>query len=182
MIRAIFDYFGWPKPSREKSLSMPEKRECLYENGQIRIREFYRDGKLEGEYKSWHEDGLLHEHKFYRDGKRDGEHKAWHPNGQIKERKFFLNGTLEGAHKSWYDNGTPWAERFYKDGKLNGEGKIRWKNAQHIFSFYFRDGEQVGTLTCSGIKNIVYIRRCFQKKHFQGINSFLISDLIRIIY
>ena len=60
---------------------------------------------MEGKYKSWYENGQLLVQTFYRDGKAEGECKWWYENGQLQEQEFYRNGKWEGERKLWYENG-----------------------------------------------------------------------------
>ena len=42
----------------------------VFENGQIKYEENYKDGKREGIYKEWYENGELYYEGNYKDGKR----------------------------------------------------------------------------------------------------------------
>lgn len=37
-------------------------------NGNLKERAFFRNGKLEGEYKWWYRNGQIYAHKFFRNG------------------------------------------------------------------------------------------------------------------
>jgi len=89
------------------------------------ITVFFKDGKLEGEYKEWCPSGQLHKHYFYYDGKLEGEYKEWYgefkdwiPNEQLYKHCFYKNGKLEGEYKQWHPIGQLCYDFFYKDGKL----------------------------------------------------------------
>lgn len=173
MIRAVFDYFGWWLPSGTR------KRENRYENGQLRIQEFYQVGKLEGERKSWYTNGQLRTQEFYHNGKREGFWKAWYENGQLKEYKFFRENKSEGEYKSWYNSGFPRVRKFYRRGKLQGISRIGYGTGRSLF-IYFRNDKHIGDLTRTGIKNIIHIRQRFQND-IENIDYFLIPDLVRMI-
>lgn len=59
-----------------------------YENNQLYIHCFYKNGRLHGEYKEWYSNGRLHRHCFYKDGKLDGECRVWSHDGKINTTVF----------------------------------------------------------------------------------------------
>ena len=56
-------------------------------------------GRKQGEFKYWYENGQLRIHKFYRDGKLYGESKSWYDNGQLETHRFFKDG--KDITKQW---------------------------------------------------------------------------------
>lgn len=46
-----------------------------YDNAQIKIHCFFKDGKKEGEYKQWMDNVHLRIHCYYKDNKLNGEYK-----------------------------------------------------------------------------------------------------------
>jgi len=115
-----------------------------YENGQLEVQAFYRNGKEEGEHKSWHENGQLGVQAFYRDDEPEGKRKCWYANGQLHVQEFYRDGKLEGKRKVWYKNGQLWTREFYRDGKLEGEYKSWYENGQLQAQEFYRDGELEG--------------------------------------
>ena len=68
------------------------------------------------EYKRFHKNsGQLKVHEFYKNGKQEGERKLWHDNGQLAV-KFYKNGQLDGECKQWAHNGQLVINEFYKNG------------------------------------------------------------------
>lgn len=95
-----------------------EERKIFYVNGQPWEHKFYRNGKLEGEYKYWRANGQLWEREFYRDGKQEGESKRWRNGGRPWEQSFHRDGKREGEHKYWHEDGQLLEPKFYRDGTL----------------------------------------------------------------
>jgi len=82
-----------------------------------RYDEYYEiDGKLDGEYKSWHRNGQLCFRCYYKDGQLDGEYKEWHDNGQLGVRSLYKCGERNGEYKYWNNHGELWNHWYYKDG------------------------------------------------------------------
>jgi antitoxin component YwqK of YwqJK toxin-antitoxin module len=57
-----------------------------YENGQLYLDRTYKDGKLEGIWKSYYENGQLNYERNYKEGELISQ-KCWDENGNVKECK-----------------------------------------------------------------------------------------------
>ncbi len=58
---------------------------------EISIR-FTGTHEMDGEYKEWYENGQLRIHSFYKEGRVHGEYKRWTDTGELEERAFFNRG------------------------------------------------------------------------------------------
>jgi len=67
-----------------------EYKRWWYDNGQLKIHCFYKNDKLNGEYKEWYSSGKLNTHCFYKNNKLDGDYKGWWQNGRLEKQCFFL--------------------------------------------------------------------------------------------
>jgi len=52
------------------------------------------NGKLDGERQIWYDNGQLGMREFYRNGERDGKRDYWHENGHLHFQQFFRNEEL----------------------------------------------------------------------------------------
>lgn len=134
-----------------------EEVTCFYADGKLRIREFYLDGKHEGERKLWHRNGRLCMHEFYRDGIYEGKWKFWHDNGRLFVKQFFQDGKREGECRSWGADGHIWGWEFYRDSR-------------QIDSWFTKNKKTV----------FLRIRRHF-RKNISLLDTVLISDLVKMI-
>lgn len=100
----------------------------FYKNGRLEEQKFYRNGELNGEYKFWYENGRLMEYTLYQNGKREGKRMIWFSNGKLGGYEFYQNGNLEGERKYWHGNGQLKAQEFYQNGNLEGEHKYWYDN------------------------------------------------------
>lgn len=101
--------------------------------GSIRSHEFYKDGKLEGERKSWYIWGDSREQEFYRNGFLEGERKVWHYNGQLIVTGTYKNGKIEGELKCWNSDGKIDTRGFYRAGEREGCHKF-WRSDGFIYA------------------------------------------------
>ena len=83
-----------------------EKKTTYYVNGNKK-QEYWinKNGKLEGECKTWHENGNKWVERNYKNGKLEGEYKAWYPNGNKGIEANCKKGKEEGITKQWEEKG-----------------------------------------------------------------------------
>ena len=60
----------------------------------LKIRSFYVNGKLDGEYLLYDEQGRLRGKSFYKNGKLEGEHLHYNKKGLLLEKRIYKNGIL----------------------------------------------------------------------------------------
>ena len=64
----------------------------VYEDGQLEWEANYKDGELDGLYRSWYENGQLDFEYNYKDGKEDGLCKGWYENGELSYETNYKDG------------------------------------------------------------------------------------------
>ena len=75
-------------------------REIFYHNnGNVEIIGNYKNGELEGEWKSYHENGELKAIVNIKNGKAEGEWKSYRKNGKLEGIGNYKNGKPEGEWK-----------------------------------------------------------------------------------
>jgi len=104
----------------EKFMDVPFTGQYLscYENGQLKVKSNYKDGKYDGEFLRYYEDGQLNIKSNFKDGKYDGEFLRYYESGQLSEKGNFKDGKPEGEQLSYHGNGKLKKTEIYKDGKL----------------------------------------------------------------
>lgn len=93
---------------------------------------------------SFYQSGQLWIREFFQNGKRDGERKVWYRNGQIFVSSFYRSGNPEGIHIGWHENGSPGMRDFYRNGRVDGECKF-WGRDGRAYSHFYRDGKLINT-------------------------------------
>ncbi len=94
---------------------------------------FYKPNSLEpfdGENIEWHENGQLKERGNYIDGKKDGLWMAYYKNGQLAAKGNYIDGKENGLWVSYYKNGQLLAKRNYIDGKKDGLEELYLDNGR----------------------------------------------------
>ena len=76
----------------------------FYDNGQLQVARFYKDGRYEGPSVVWYESGQKMYEVNFKDGKEDGLQTQWYKNGQKRfESKKSKDGIVTA--NSWKPNG-----------------------------------------------------------------------------
>ena len=98
-----------------------QKATYWYRNGQVRISENYKDGKLDGKQTDWHENGQISWEKYYKDGKMVGKWTSWYENG-LKRFEWNYKDDWRDGKQTWWDlNGQIEAQAIYKDNECSGD-------------------------------------------------------------
>ena len=92
----------------------------FYENGQLRSKQNFKNGKEEGEFIGYHKNGQLWYKGNYKNGKEEGDHVEYHENGQLWAKGNYKNGKKEGEHVVYYENGQIEEKCNYKNGVKEG--------------------------------------------------------------
>ena len=96
-----------------------------HENGQLWMKASYRGrdsltGKLEGPNESYLENGQLILRENFKNGERDGPYESYYYNGQLEFKGTFKDGKGDGPYEFYYENGQLEGEGIFKDGKREG--------------------------------------------------------------
>ena len=98
-----------------------------YDNGQMKMKGTYTNGKKDGLYTEWFENGQKSWEWTYKDGKRNGLLTKWKKDGQKDKEWTNKDGEIDGLYTEWYWNGQKYLEVTFKDGKRDGLS-TRWYN------------------------------------------------------
>ena len=67
-------------------------KEYYWNNGKLKYKHQYLNGKLHGEQLSYYNNGKLEYKNYYINGKKHGEQICYWSNGQLRHKFQFLNG------------------------------------------------------------------------------------------
>jgi antitoxin component YwqK of YwqJK toxin-antitoxin module len=156
-----------------------EPRETFVYNGILCHRQFYHDGSLTGERKTWYDGGRLFMYEYFRKGVLEGKSKTWHPNGVPRDCEFYRNGFTEGQRKEWYDNGQLRMRQLYCyttsiRSVIHQEFD---RNGARIELGFWKPRNTIPELTI-GISKLKALNRTYR---ICLLDTFLISDLVKII-
>lgn len=77
----------------------------FYENGQIRTKGNFVNGKINGEWIVYYKDGSVYIKGDYLNGVQNGELVIFYKNGKPSQKLNYVNGAPKGKHISYYSNG-----------------------------------------------------------------------------
>jgi antitoxin component YwqK of YwqJK toxin-antitoxin module len=110
----------------------------LYKEGR------YRDGKLQGEVRTYYPGGGLNEIEHYSEGKLDGNYKKHYKNGAVEYDIEFEDGLFSGSYKAYYENGKIYQKRTYDAGELTGDFINYYNNGQVSSTVEYANNERNG--------------------------------------
>ena len=93
-------------------------------NGNVAVEAPYKNGKLDGEFKSYYESGKVWQTIGYKDGIEDGASMEFYENGIKKSREVYKAGVLDGMSEVWGERGLVVRELPYVQGQIHGVAKI----------------------------------------------------------
>ncbi len=119
------DFISGGTDDREKDTPTVQKsdkkytgtREVKFDNGKIKTRVEYVDGKRHGSAIQYYPTGKVHLSDTYIHGKRDGVSKYYYQDGAIYRETDYHNGMRDGWVKEYHTNG----QIKYKAGYANDE-------------------------------------------------------------
>ena len=100
------------------------------ENGQIRAKENYIDGELNGKRITWFDSGQLRSKGNIKNNKFNGRSIFWYKNGQKSSEINYKNGKFNGKFIAWHKNGQIMSKGNYKDNKKDGKWTSWFENGQ----------------------------------------------------
>lgn len=118
----------------------PELKEGYYEwfheNGQLKHKGNYLNGKETGEHLWYSTEAKIEAIENWSQGVMNGKFEEYHSNGNLSIRSAFLNGLQSGSTEYYREDGTKQSEGNFLNGNRDGE----WK-------YFGVSGELVGTNT-----------------------------------
>ena len=104
--------------------------ETYYENGQLRVKEIYVAGELDGPFESYYENGQLRFKGTYVAGEQDGPVESYHENGQLRSKRTYAAGELDGPAEFYHENGNLQFKGTYVAGERDGLHEAYYENGQ----------------------------------------------------
>jgi antitoxin component YwqK of YwqJK toxin-antitoxin module len=112
-----------------------------YSNGKLEVSLNFINDKKEGEAKAYYEDGSLKKHSYYSNDLENGKVVNYDLNGQISSEYFMKEGELNGLAKN------------YIDGKLDNETEYIMGKANGMHKEYVYDGTKITFMSTSHYLN-----------------------------
>ncbi len=88
-----------------------------YENGQIQVREVFRDGVSHGTRTKWYTDGVKQSEGRIVGGEFDGLFSRWDEEGRLLMEVELKSGVPHGTSRSWYTGGALKSEVVMENGR-----------------------------------------------------------------
>lgn len=88
-----------------------------YDNGQLMLKENYKDGKKNGFKREYEKNGQLSSERNYKGGKLHGTQKYYTSYGQLDVEENYQDGKKNGIEKVYSETGNLWRKENYKDGQ-----------------------------------------------------------------
>lgn len=102
-----------------------------------------KQGRMQGEYTSWHFSNQIEIKCFYVDGNLRGEFKSWWSNGERRRHCIYVDNELHGKYMSWHSNRQPWIHCFYDNSKIHGEYKNYWESGKLYRHCFYVNGDEI---------------------------------------
>ena len=116
-----------------------------YDDGQIKVRRSFKDGKDHGLWTGWHANGQKRFEGDRREGKAQGLTTWWYDNGQIKQQGVYEMDQSIGTWSQYYEDGTLKKETRYVDGKKDGLTVSYEESGRKVKEELYRSGELIET-------------------------------------
>lgn len=94
--------------------------EVWHENGQLKERGAYKDGKHAGVFEFFNEDGQLKERSVFKDGERNGLFERYWAGGALELKGQYIGKYRAGDWTFYYPSGQPRAQGRFQDDQRRG--------------------------------------------------------------
>lgn len=120
----------------------PEVKEGYYEwfheNGQLKHKGNYLNGKETGEHLWYSSAAKIEAIENWTQGVMNGKFEEYHSNGNLSIRSAFLNGLQSGPTEYYREDGTKQSEGNFINGNRDGEWKYFGKSGEFLGSNTFK--------------------------------------------
>lgn len=99
-----------------------------YENGAVKTRITFREGKRNGAFSVFDPKGTLLQKGFYENDSLNGMINSYFNSGKIKSTAMYKKGAVDGIVEEYYPSGKIRSEITYQDNKKNGAAKTFYEN------------------------------------------------------
>lgn len=92
--------------------------------GVVAIEAPYKNGKLDGVFRSHYANGKLWQTIGYKDGIEEGISTDYYESGTKRSKEIYKNGVLDGLSEEWYESGVIRRKMPYSAGQVHGKAQI----------------------------------------------------------
>ncbi|HSV43117.1 MAG TPA: toxin-antitoxin system YwqK family antitoxin [Candidatus Bathyarchaeia archaeon] len=118
----------------------------------------YRNGKLDGLFKTYLTGGSVLAEISYRDGKLNGPCFVYYPNGNRHSEKNFVDGKLNGIFRAWDEDGALFFEIECKNDLQHGYDRIYRRNGTLEFEDVYVEGRRIERKTFDESGQVKYVQ------------------------
>ena len=91
-----------------------------YEGGALKSHSMISSGLLEGLSEGWHTNGQLQVRELFKQGVSHGLRTKWYDTGVRRSEASIVNGQLEGPFRQWHENGALAEQIEFRAGQPHG--------------------------------------------------------------
>lgn len=142
----------------------------------LRVDGRYRQGKLDGEYKSYFKNGNQKMVCRYQEGKLDGDYKSFFKNGNQKVVCRYNNGKLMGEYFEYYETGV--LHKYcsnHNEGEIDGIYAVFFENGDVKYESCMRNGVKHGVTKTHSADSWNVFKQIFNKdenkSHYAGSSN-----------
>jgi antitoxin component YwqK of YwqJK toxin-antitoxin module len=109
-------------------------------DGSVRIRESYRDGKLDGFTRSYYANGEVSEEVEWKAGVKEGSWNQYYENGAPRLSGYYKNNMLHGSYEVYFPNNTPKIRGSYVENRSDGIWYYYDDTGNELYSLEYLNG------------------------------------------
>jgi antitoxin component YwqK of YwqJK toxin-antitoxin module len=109
-------------------------------DGSVRIRETFREGKLEGLSQHYYPGGEISEELRWKQNEKDGAWKQYYSNGIQRLSANFEKGQLQGSYELYFPTGHIKIRGSYLDNRSHGTWRFYDEEGKEVFSLDYIHG------------------------------------------
>ena len=109
-------------------------------DGSVRIRETYREGKLEGMSQHYYPGGEISEELHWKQNEKDGAWKQYYSNGIQRLSANFEKGQLQGSYELYFPTGHIKIRGSYLDNRSHGTWRFYDEEGKEVFALDYING------------------------------------------
>lgn len=107
----------------------------------------YKNGKLDGTFRSFFTNGQLAVELNYIEGKMNGLVTTFYPEGQLRNERRYNNSKLDGIFRAYDEDGKLFFEIEYKNGIQHGIDKTFYKSGTIEYKDLYSNGRMINRKT-----------------------------------
>jgi uncharacterized protein len=119
------------------------ERTLFYPSGDIREKELFRNGELDGLSVGYYPGKNKRYEIAYQDGKKEGYYTSYYSHGAKKQEGWYQNDKAQGLWIDYYDEGVIRSKSEYLDDDQHGMTTAYWPNGKKQTETYFENGQMV---------------------------------------